>query len=254
MRVRSIHLLCFMKTRTSAISNSQRWSGPQSSLSLVGLRSSGMWQPRCPQSTSLCYHIPMQSFVVFKSIFVNPFVIYHLALICASSTDFLLLIKSWLSIIIDLTNPPSIFGLHICLCHCQSCFSLYPNSFWPKDHLRGLEVLRLQEALIVRLVLSWTEVASEQTSRESLVLLETTQSLLVREEVTLGSFQERWIENQVKLKAWLSKYWLFIYRQGRARAMKLKVGTSGKELSICRVRSGAQTCCGLYEANNRGLA
>ena len=47
------------------------------------------------------------------------------------------------------------------------------------------------------------------------------------------------------------KYWLFIYRRGRARAIKLKVGTSGKELSICKVRSGAQTCCGLYEANNR---
>ena len=45
------------------------------------------------------------------------------------------------------------------------------------------------------------QVASEQTSRESLVLLETTQSLLVREEVTLGSFQERWIGNQVKLRA-----------------------------------------------------
>ena len=40
-----------------------------------------------------------------------------------------------------------------------------------------------------------------QTSRESLVLLEMTQSLLVREEVTLGSFQECWIGNQVKLKA-----------------------------------------------------
>ena len=62
-------------------------------------------------------------------------------------------------------------------------------------------MLRLQEALIVRLVLSGTEVVSEQTSRESLVLLETTQSLLVREEVTLGSFQECWIENQVKLRA-----------------------------------------------------
>ena len=36
--------------------------------------------------------------------------------------------------------------------------------------------------------------------------------------------------------------------------MKLKVGTSGKELSFCRVRSGAQTCCGLYEGNNRELA
>ena len=35
--------------------------------------------------------------------------------------------------------------------------------------------------------------------------------------------------------------------------MKLKVGTSGKELSICKVRSGAQACCGLYEANNREL-
>jgi len=139
MRVRSIHLLCFMKTRTSAILNSQRQSGPQSSLSLVGLRSSRMWQPRCLQSTSLCYHIPMRSFVVFKSIFMNQFVIYHLALICASSTDFLLLIKSWLSIIINLTNPPSIFGLHIHLCHCQSCFSSYPDSFGPKDHLQGLE-------------------------------------------------------------------------------------------------------------------
>ena len=40
-----------------------------------------------------------------------------------------------------------------------------------------------------------------QTSRESLVLLEMTQSLLVREEVTLGSFQECWIGNQVKLRA-----------------------------------------------------
>ena len=40
-----------------------------------------------------------------------------------------------------------------------------------------------------------------QTSRESLVLLEMTQSLLVREEVTLGSFQEHWIGNQVKLRA-----------------------------------------------------
>ena len=40
-----------------------------------------------------------------------------------------------------------------------------------------------------------------QTSREALVLLETTQSLLVREEVTLGSFQEHWIGNQVKLRA-----------------------------------------------------
>ena len=36
--------------------------------------------------------------------------------------------------------------------------------------------------------------------------------------------------------------------------MKLKVGTSGKELSLCKVRSGAQTCCGLYKANNRELA
>ena len=61
--------------------------------------------------------------------------------------------------------------------------------------------VKAPKALIVRLVLSWNEVASEQTSRESLVLLETTQSLLVREEVTLGSFQERWIGNQVKLRA-----------------------------------------------------
>ena len=36
--------------------------------------------------------------------------------------------------------------------------------------------------------------------------------------------------------------------------MKLKVGRTGQELSICKVRSGAQTCCGLYEANNRELA
>lgn len=135
MRVRSIHLLCFVKIRTSTTLNSQRWSGPQSSLSLVGLRNSRMQQPRCPQSTNLCYHIPMPSFVVFKSIFARQFVIYHLALICASSTDFLLLIKSWLSIIIDLTNPPSIFGLRVHLCHCQSCFSSYPDSFCPKDHL-----------------------------------------------------------------------------------------------------------------------
>ena len=115
-------------------------------------------------------------------------------------------------------------------------------------------VLRLQETLIVQLVLSWTEVASIQTSRESLVLLETTQSLLVREEVTLGSFQERWIGNQVKLKAWLLEYWSFIYRQGRAWAIKLKVGKTGQELRICKVRSGAQLCCGLYEANNKELA
>ena len=81
------------------------------------------------------------------------------------------------------------------------------------------------------------------------MLLETTQSLLVREEVTLGSFQERWIENQVKLRAWLLKYWSFIYRQGRAWAIKLKVGRTGQELSIHKVRSGAQTCCGLYESN-----
>ena len=32
--------------------------------------------------------------------------------------------------------------------------------------------------------------------------------------------------------------------------MKLKVGISGQELTICKVRSGAQTCCGLYEENN----
>jgi len=139
MRVRSIRLLCFVKTRTSAILNSQRASGPQSSWSLVGLRSSGMQQPRCPQSTNPCYHIPMPSFMVFKSIFASHFVIYHLALICASSMDFLLLIKSWLSTIIDLTNPPSIFGQRVHLCHFQSHFSLYPNSFWPKDHLWGPE-------------------------------------------------------------------------------------------------------------------
>ena len=114
--------------------------------------------------------------------------------------------------------------------------------------------VKAPKALIVRLVLSWTEVASEQTSREFLVLLETTQSLLVREEVTLGSFQECWIGNQVKLRAWLSKYGSFIYRQGRAQAMKLKVDRTGQELSIRKVRSGAQTCCGLYEANNRELA
>ena len=47
------------------------------------------------------------------------------------------------------------------------------------------------------------------------------------------------------------KYWLFIYRQGRAQAMKLKVGMFGQEISIRKVRSGAQTCCGLYESNNR---
>ena len=110
-------MLCFVKIRTSATSNSQRRSGPQSSLSLVGLRNSGMRQPRCPRSTNLCYHIPMPSSVVFKSIFARQFVIYHLALICASSTDFLLLIKSWLSIIIDLTNPPSILYLgHAYVC------------------------------------------------------------------------------------------------------------------------------------------
>ena len=40
-----------------------------------------------------------------------------------------------------------------------------------------------------------------QTSRESLVLLETTQSLLGRRGGTLGSFQECWIGNQVKLRA-----------------------------------------------------
>ena len=92
------------------------------------------------------------------------------------------------------------------------------------------------------------------TSRESLLLLEMTQSLLVREEVTLGSFQECWIGNQVKLKAWLLKYWSFIYRQGHAQAMKLKVGRTGQELSIRKVRSGTQTCCGLYESHNRKLA
>ena len=36
--------------------------------------------------------------------------------------------------------------------------------------------------------------------------------------------------------------------------MKLKVGKTGQELRICKVRSGVQTCCGLYEANNRKLS
>ena len=40
-----------------------------------------------------------------------------------------------------------------------------------------------------------------QTSRESLVLLEVTRSLLGKRGGTLGSFQECWIGNQVKLRA-----------------------------------------------------
>ena len=40
-----------------------------------------------------------------------------------------------------------------------------------------------------------------QTSRESLVLLEMTQSLLDRKGGTLGSFQEHWIGNEVNLRA-----------------------------------------------------
>jgi len=139
MKPRSIILLCFVQTRTSAISSSQRTSGPQSNLYLVGSRSSEMRRCRCPWSTNPCYHIHMPSFVAFRNIFASRFAIYHLASICASRMGFLLLITSWPSIIIGLTNPPFISGLRICLCHFWSCLSSHPSSFWPKDHLWGLE-------------------------------------------------------------------------------------------------------------------
>ena len=67
---------------------------------------------------------------------------------------------------------------------------------------------------------------------------------------TWGAFKNVDIENQVKLRAWLSKYRALIYRHDRARAMVTKVGTSGQEGAVCIVWYSADKCCGLYESNN----
>jgi len=129
-----------MQIGTSAISSSPKISGPQFSLYLVGLGSSTMQPLRCLQSANLCYCIHMRSFVVFRNTLVNHFEIYHLALISAFRMDLSLCIRSWAITIIGLTNPLSISGPRVCLCHFQSCLAHIPAVFDPRITYEGLKL------------------------------------------------------------------------------------------------------------------
>ena len=61
---------------------------------------------------------------------------------------------------------------------------------------------------------------------------------------TRGAFKNIDIANQVKLKAWLSKYRVLIYKQAGAWATITKVGTSGQEASVCIVWRSTVTILG----------
>jgi len=52
---------------------------------------------------------------------------------------------------------------------------------------------------------------------------------------TRGAFKNVDIENQVKLRAQLSKYRVLIYRQVSACATITKVGSSGQEGPVCDI-------------------
>jgi len=60
------------------------------------------------------------------------------------------------------------------------------------------------------------------------------------------------IGNQVKLRAWLLKYWALIYRHVRAQTKTTRRGTTSSDGAICIVMISAAKCCGLYECYKRG--